>query len=58
MASSPQVHPYKKHLMQSQHINFETVGPCYQNLYAVIALNASYMDVPAVNLPFFILLFW
>lgn len=31
MASSPQVHPYKKHLMQSQHINFDNRGRQFQN---------------------------
>lgn len=31
MASSPQVHPYKKHLMQSQHINFDNRGLQFQN---------------------------
>ncbi|CAI4054916.1 Skt5p SKDI_02G0470 [Saccharomyces kudriavzevii IFO 1802] len=31
MAASPKVHPYKKHLMQSQHINFDNRGLQTQN---------------------------
>ncbi|CAI4037184.1 hypothetical protein SMKI_02G0510 [Saccharomyces mikatae IFO 1815] len=30
MTSSPKVHPYKRHLMQSQHINFDNRSPEFQ----------------------------
>lgn len=31
MATSSQMHPYKKHLMQSQHLNFDNMGTQFQS---------------------------